>query len=170
MSANGTSDREHIAKLNDLIKDIEFAMMTTVEPDGDLRSRPMATQRAEFDGTVWFFTRASDPKVSEIRKDQRVNLSYASKDDNAWVSMSGTAELVRDETRMKDLWQKPLEAYFPDGLEDPDLSLLKVSVNQAEYWDATSNKIAYVAGMIKAIASNESYQPGENEKITLREG
>ncbi len=170
MSANGTSDREHIAKLNDLIKDIEFAMMTTVEPDSDLRSRPMATQRAEFDGTVWFFTRASDPKVSEIRKDQRVNLSYASKDDNAWVSMSGTAELVRDETRMKDLWQKPLEAYFPDGLEDPDLSLLKVSVNQAEYWDATSNKIAYVAGMIKAIASNESYQPGENEKITLREG
>lgn len=165
-----TTEQDHITKLNELIKDIEFAMMTTVESDGDLRSRPMATQKAEFDGTVWFFTHASDPKVAEIRKDQRVNLSFASKDDNSWVSMSGTAELVRDQAKMKDLWQKPLEAYFPDGLEDPDLALLKVSVNQAEYWDATSNKIAYVAGMIKAIASDESYQPGENEKITLREG
>ncbi|MDQ3513319.1 MAG: pyridoxamine 5'-phosphate oxidase family protein, partial [Chloroflexota bacterium] len=92
-----TTEQEHIAKLHDLIKDIEFAMMTTVEPDGDLRSRPMATQQAEFDGTLWFFTLASDPKVAEVRRDQRVNLSFASKDDNAWVSMSGTAELVRDQ-------------------------------------------------------------------------
>ncbi|MBA2754767.1 MAG: pyridoxamine 5'-phosphate oxidase family protein [Chloroflexota bacterium] len=165
-----TTEQEHIAKLHDLIKDIEFAMMTTVEPDGDLRSRPMATQQAEFDGTLWFFTLASDPKVAEVRRDQRVNLSFASKDDNAWVSMSGTAELVRDQAKMRELWSKPLEAWFPDGVDDPNLSLLKVTVGQAEYWDATSNKIAYVAGMIKAIASNQSYQPGENEKITLREG
>jgi len=170
MATDTHTAEEHIAKLNELVKDIEFAMMTTIEPDGDLRSRPMATQKTEFDGTCWFFTTASDPKVAEVRRDQRVNLSFASKEDNAWVSMSGVAELVRDRAKMEALWQKPLEAWWPDGLADPDLALLKVTVHQAEYWDATSNRVAYVAGMVKAIVSDKTYDPGDNEKITLREG
>src|SRR5919112_5957683 len=87
---------EHIKKLRELIKDIQIAMLTTVTEDGTLRSRPMATQQAEFDGDLWFFTQANSPKVEELWHDRHVNVSYAAPDENRYVSVSGTAHLVQN--------------------------------------------------------------------------
>src|SRR3712207_7628755 len=105
------ADRDvSIKKLGELIKDINIAMMTTVEADGSLRSRPMATQQVEFDGDLWFFTGASAAKVDEVRQDQRVNISYAKPDNQRYVSISGTAQLVRDKQKMKELWSPLFKA------------------------------------------------------------
>lgn len=164
---NQADRNEAIRKLGEMIEDIDFAMMTTVERDGTLRSRPMSTQRIEFDGDLWFFTRASAPKVEEVRRDERVNVSYAKPEDQRYVSISGTAEIVRDREKIKELWSPALKAWFPKGLEDPDIALLKVSVEQAEYWDSSSSAMAHLFGFVKALATGQSYQPGENEKLNL---
>ncbi len=158
---------ERIEKLGELIDDIRFAMMTTVEPDGTLRSRPMATQQVEFDGDLWFFTQVSAPKVDEVARDDRVNLSSSAPDENRWVSVSGTAEVVRDRAKADELWQPLLKAWFPQGLDDPEVALLKVTVEQAEYWDISSSKMVQLAGFVKAIATGKEYEPGENEKLSL---
>ena len=144
-------------------------MLTTAEPDGKLRSRPMATQKAEFDGTLWFFTRASSPKVDEVEQWHNVNLSYASPDSNTYVSVTGTASLVRDAAKVKELWNPILKAWFPNGLEDPDLALLHVTVQKAEFWDSPSSTMVHIAGFVKAIATGQAYTPsaGEHEKISL---
>lgn len=159
------SERSDVEKIRELIKGIRYAMLTTVDEDGSLRSRPMATQEAEFDGTLWFFTAAGSPKVQEVGRDQRVNLSYAAPDDNRYVSVSGTARLVRDREKMKELWNPILKAWFPDGLDDPELALLQVHVTKAEYWDAPSSKMVQLAGFLKAIATGKPFAPGENEKL-----
>src|SRR5437588_4980252 len=99
------STRGHVEKLGKLIKGIEVAMLTTACPDGSLRSRPMVTQDTEFDGTLWSFTRADTPKVGEVKDNEQVNLSYASPDDQRYVSVSGTARLVRDPQKVKELWK-----------------------------------------------------------------
>lgn len=157
-----------IEKLGSLIKKVKFAMLTTLDPeDGTLRSRPMATQEAEFDGTLWFFTRASAPKVGEVEKEHQVNLSYAEPDDQLYVSISGRANLVRDKAKAEELWQPALKAWFPKGVEDPDLALLKVEVEKAEYWDTPSSAMVHLFGYVKATLTGTSYKPGENEKITL---
>ena len=162
------SERSDVEKIRDLIKGISFAMLTTVDEDGSLRSRPMQTQEAEFNGELWFFTSASSPKVDEVRSDQRVNVSYADPDDNRYVSLSGTASLVRDPAKIKELWKPALKAWFPDGLEDPDLALLRVKVEKAEYWDSPSSKMVQLAGFLKAIATGQRLDyAGENEKIEL---
>jgi len=144
-------------------------MLTTAEPDGKLRSRPMATQKGEFDGTLWFFTRASSPKVDEVEQWHNVNLSYASPDSNTYVSVTGTASLVRDAAKVKELWNPILKAWFPNGLEDPDLALLHVTVQKAEFWDSPSSTMVHIAGFVKAIATGQAYTPsaGEHEKISL---
>ncbi len=160
---------ETIQKLGELIKDVKIAMLTTADADGTLRSRPMATQKTEFDGTLWFFTRASSPKVEEVEREHQVNLSYAAPDSNTYVSVSGSAELVRDAAKAKELWNPILKAWFPKGLEDPNLALLSVRVEKAEFWDSPSSMMVQIAGFVKAIATGHSYQPGpgEHEKITL---
>jgi general stress protein 26 len=162
-----TDRAEAISKLREMIQDINVAMLTTAMPDGTLRSRPMMTQQTEFDGDLWFFTGAGSPKIQEIEDDQHVNLSYAAPDDNRYVSVSGRATPVRNRRKAEELWKPMYKAWFPKGLDDSDLSLLKVSVEQAEYWDTSSNTLVHLVGFARAVATGEKYEPGENEKINL---
>ena len=159
--------KDAVAKLGALIKKVKFAMLTTLDEDGTLRSRPMATQAAEFDGTLWFFTRANAPKVGEVEKEHQVNVAYAEPDDQTYVSVSGRANLVRDKAKAEELWNPALKAWFPKGLDDPDLALLKVEVDKAEYWDTPGSAVVHALGFVKATLTGKAYQPGENEKITL---
>jgi general stress protein 26 len=144
-----------IAKVAELIKDINVAMMTTEAEDGLLHSRPMATQKTEFDGTLWFFTGLSTGKISEIDWNPEVNLSFAEPKDTRYVSASGTAEIVNDRAKMKELWSDIYKAWFPQGIDDPDLCLMKVEVTFAEYWDVPSGKMVQVFGFLKALATGE---------------
>lgn len=162
-----TERSESLKKLGELIKDTRIAMLTTAETDGTLRSRPMATQNTEFDGTVWFFTSAESPKVDEIEQEHHVNVSYSNPSNDSYVSMSGKASLVRDRAKIKELWNPILKAWFPKGEADPELALLKVNVEQAEYWDSPSSKVVQLAGFVKAIVTGQEAKGGENEKIDL---
>ncbi len=157
---------EAIKKLKDLVEGIDFCMLTTLD-GGYLRSRPMSTQQFEFDGDLWFFTSDNTHKMDEINADDRVNVAYSKPDDNCYVSVSGSAEMVKDRTKIEELWSPILKAWFPEGLDDPHLCLLKVSVEQAEYWDAPSSKIVQLVGFVKALATGQEADYGENEKLTF---
>lgn len=166
--AHDENHSKGVAKLGDLIKDIRFAMLTTADDQGHLRSRPMTTQHREFDGDLWFFTGRSTPKVGDISHDQKVNVSYAAPDDDRYVSISGIAQIVEDREKMKEFWNPAYKVWFPDGVEDPDLVLVKVEVEEAEYWDAPSNAMVKLFGFVKALATGGEYDQGENARIDLK--
>jgi general stress protein 26 len=157
---------EIIEKLNLLIKDIKIAMLTTID-SGVLRSRPMATQEAEFDGELWFFTSRRTHKAEEIEKDNRVNVNFSEPEDNRFVSMSGTCELVDDRAKIEELWAPAYLAWFPKGLEDENLILMKVTVEQAEYWDATSSSLVEAFGLLKSLVTGERTGGGDYVMISL---
>ena len=115
----------NMKKLAAMIRGIKIAMLTTLSTDGTLRSRPMATQDVEFEGTLWFFTSAGSAKMSEIRQYPQVSVSYASADDHRYVSLSGRASLIQDAEKMKELWSPVYRAWFPQGLDDPELALAR---------------------------------------------
>ena len=131
----------NIARLNKLIKGIEVAMLITCESDGTLHSRPMAAQKADFDGDLWFFTRAGSHKVEEIEREHHVNLSYADPSNQRYISVSGLARLVRDRSRIDQLWDASYTTWFPEGKDDADLALLRVTVQRAEYWEGASSNV-----------------------------
>ena len=158
--------QESIEKIRELTHGIDFCMLTTID-GGHLRSRPMSTQEFEFDGELWFFTSDDTHKISEIEKDSRVNVAYSKPDDNVYLSISGKAEIVKDQAKIDELWSPVLKAWFPKGKDDPSLCLLKIPVDQAEYWDAPSSKIVQLFGMVKAIATGTEADYGENKKINL---
>ena len=165
--SDSTTQSDDVKKLEKLIKDMKFAMLTTACSDGSLRSRPMATQMPEFDGTIWFFTSDDEPKVREIRANPNVNVSYADPDKNNYVSVSGRASLVKDKAKAKELWNVFYRAWFPEGLDDPKLALIRVDVDHAEYWDSPNSKVVQLAGLIKAAVTGKPAQGGENKKVQL---
>jgi general stress protein 26 len=163
-----TTDVDNAQLLREKIKDVRIAMMTTTESDGTLRSRPMVAMEIEADGDLWFFTQASTPKVDEVEQQRHVNLSYSKVDANLFVSVSGTAALVRDRQKIKALWKPMLKAWFPKGEDDPDLALLKVTVKSAEYWDAPSGKMGILSVIAKGLVSGGKDHGGEHQKMDLK--
>lgn len=155
-----------IEKLKNLTEGIDFCMLTTIN-GGQLRSRPMSTQEMDEDGDLWFFTSDETHKVDEIEADSRVNAAYSKTDDNVYVSVSGRAELVKDRQKIEELWNPILKAWFPDGLDDPHLSLLKVSVEEAEYWDSPNSKIVQLYGFVKAVVTGKPAGGGDHGKVSL---
>jgi len=144
-----------LKRLRKLIKGARVAMLTTVAPDGALRSRPMATLKAPFQGDLWFFTRANVAKADEIRDNDHVNVSFADGDDDRYLSISGTASLERDQARMEELWSGRLKNWFPAGKKDPDLALLRVRVDRAEYWDSKTAQMVALGGLVKSSRAGD---------------
>ncbi len=157
----------NIRKLAEMIKDIEVAMMTTVDKDGIFHSRPMLTPHREFDGDLWFFTYSSATKVFEIQHNHQVNLSYANPEQMYFVSISGIAEYIHNPHKVKELWRPGYQMWFPQGMETPELDLICVHVNHVEYWDAPSGKMVKIAGFVRLAVSAEKYQDQRDPKIDV---
>jgi len=153
-------------KLWSLIRSAKFAMLVT-EDGPHLRGRPMAASQTGFDGSLWFFTRASSHKVAEVGGDSRVCVTYAEPDRQDYVSFSGRASLVRDRAEIDSRWSELLKAWFPDGKDDPDIALLHVAVEQAEYWDSPNSRIVQLYGYAKAALTGEPPKLGENRKVQV---
>lgn len=160
---------EAFTRLCELIKDINIAMLTTVSTDGTLRSRPMGTQQVDAaSGALWFFTSDDSPKVEEIFEEQQVNLAYASPGKNSYVSVSGRGRVLRDRAKAKELWTPLAKIWFPAGVDDPRLVLLRVEVEAAEYWDSPSSKMVQLYGLAKlALTGNPPKNLGENVKVAM---
>jgi general stress protein 26 len=137
-----------VAKLNELTKGIDFAMLTTVRSNGSLHSCPMATQEVDSDGIIWFFSHVNTEKVEAIRFEPRVNLAYSDADGQQYVSISGKCELVREHVKAKQIWKPVYETWFPKGIDDPNLILLKVYVQEADYWDASAGRMVPLPGFV----------------------
>lgn len=159
--------KEGIEKVKALAKAIRIAMLTTVSEDGQLRSRPMALNDIEEDGTMWFFTGKDSEKVEEIEEYAKVNVNFADNDDNDYLSVAGKAELVLDKAIIKDKFNRMTKAWFPEGTESDNISLLRVTPNSAEYWDGGDNKMVQLFHLGKALLTGKKYQGGRHEEVTM---
>lgn len=158
---------EAIRKIASLIEGIDIAMFTTISENGRFHSRPMMTQQTEFDGVLWFFSNDHGPKTDELKRNAAVNLTYADGDKHRYVSLNGSAEVVHDRAKAAELWTPACKVWFPKGLDDPELALIKVTVEDAETWEAPGGKAQHFFGMAKALVTGATYDETENEKLRL---
>jgi general stress protein 26 len=159
------SDQTGAAKVAELAKDIRIGMLTTVDGNGTMVSRPMALQDAEFDGDFWFFAERTSRKIEHIATNPSVNVTLAT--GQTWISVHGQARVVDDPAKAKELWNSGVEAWFPQGPEDATVILIKVDGDGAEYWDTPGGRLATAISFAKAKVSGQPYDGGENEQVSL---
>jgi len=159
---------QHTEKLVEMLKDARVCMLITQEKDNDnISGRPMAMNKIDEDGTMWFFTKASSEKVDEIEESKKVSIAITNESSQNYLMIHGTATLVNDKAKMKELWSFITKAWFPLGLDDPDMRLIKVTPNEVNYWDSSSSKMAVLFNILKAIITGKEYAEGEHGKIDL---
>jgi len=159
---------QHVEKLVEMVKDVRVCMFITNETNAEnLSGRPMGINKIDEDGTMWFFTKASSFKVEEIEAIKKVSIAIANESSQNYLMIHGSATLVNDKNKMKELWSSIMKAWFPLGLDDPDMTLIKVVPNEVNYWDSSSSKMVVLFNMLKAIVTGEEYSEGEHGKINL---
>lgn len=169
MAHDDTGDQR--SKLWEMVKDIKFAMFTTRHHGDHLHSRPMTTQNSKIDedSSLWFFMSRRGEPVADVQADGVVNVVYADPGDDCYVSISGTAAVVEDAAKKKQLWSKLAEAWFPGGPTDPDLALVQVKIIHANYWDVKDSKIVQLFTMAKAaVTGKPPTDMGEHARIDMR--
>ena len=167
-SGAATDDRE---TLWDLIKDIRFAMFTTRHENGHLHARPMTTQNGKLDedANLWFFMSRQCEAVADIAREPAVNVAYADTDADAYVAVSGQARVIDDMAKKRQLWSKLNEAWFPKGVDDPDLALVQVSITHADYWEAKHSKLTQVFKMARsAVTGHRPTDLGTHGRVNMR--
>ena len=140
-------------KINELIESIPVAMLVTRGSQGELHSRPMATQKMDNEGNLWFFMSISSLKSIEISQEKNVNLIYSKPD--FYASVVGTADITQDAVQIRALWEPRYKAWFPLGLEDEELALLKVKINYVEYWRSPHDVSTKIVGFAKNVISGD---------------
>lgn len=156
-----------IQVLNDLIAGIRVAMLTTVDRNGRLCSRPMTTQQRPFDGFLWFLTDRRTHTADDLALHPLVNVSYTHSDDHRYVSCSGEATLVEDRDLIRLFWQAPFTEWFPHGPDDAELVLLRVQVDAADYWDSPSSWPGRLLAFARTVASGERSAHGSRGHVDL---
>jgi general stress protein 26 len=162
------TEQEQRDKVKQMVADARICMLTTMTTDGKHVSRPMALQDVEFDGDLWFFTYTNADLVEQIATHPQVNVAFSDDKHNNWISIAGAAEQVNDRAKAEELWNPVLKAWFPDGLETPELTLVKVHADTAEYWEsAHSSKVVTLLGYAKAAVTGKTPDAGENKTVQL---
>jgi general stress protein 26 len=159
------SDAENISKVTGIINDSHIGMFTTINEEGALVSRPLAVQDVQDDGDMWFFTSANTSQVAHIKANPAVNVSFGQRTE--WVSVAGTAEVVTDRQLIRDMWNQVVEAWFPDGPDTPEVVLLHVDSDSAEYWSSPGGTAATVLQWIKSKVTHNRMSVGESGTVEL---
>jgi len=160
-------DQEAIQKFRDLVKDVNICMFTTIDASHNLTSRPMFTASIDEEANVWFFTNEFSEKINEVSRDNLVHLIYSHPAKNIYVDVKGSCSLVIDRKKMEELWEPALKNWFPEGLSDPKICLVKVATQDAHFWNHTSSKMGLLFQMIRSIAKGDQYKETEKGKLDL---
>jgi general stress protein 26 len=167
---------EKLQKFYEMVDEIETAMFTTRRVDGLLVSRPMATQKRAAGADLWFVTSRDSDKLTEIRHDSNVNLAYYHPRTKEWISVAGTARIVRDREKVKELWAADWRAWFgdqggeKDGTpDDPRITLIGIKVRVAMYLQLNKPQPVVLFELVKGMITGKQPNLGKTETLTAKE-
>ncbi|MBV9830047.1 MAG: pyridoxamine 5'-phosphate oxidase family protein [Marmoricola sp.] len=152
-------------KAVEIMRSERFCMLTSVGDQGRLHSHPMTPQEVTDDGNIWFFIDTTSDHAESLRQEKRVNVAFA--DSSTWLSVAGHASLHDNRAKIDALWNKTVEAWFPDGKDSPGVGLLLVESDSAEYWDSPGGRVASVLAYAKSRVTGERPDVGESESTDL---
>jgi general stress protein 26 len=162
------SDEAAVTKVRQLLKHFRSTMMITAA-NGAPHARPMGLQgdAKDFGGVLWFFTDRNCRKVEEIKQNPSISLLFQSDSDSAYMHLFGHASLSDDKAKMKELYTPLLKTWFPAGLEDPRLTLIRFEADHGDFWDSPGGMLQVLAAFTKAVVTGKRAQGGEMGEVKL---
>ncbi len=156
---------EAVKKLQQLIKSIHTCVFISSGKACDCLSRPMAVVDTDHQGNIWFFTNIHSNKVKDVEIENRVELVFAHPGKHCYLHVKGRAGVVTDKRSIQEKWTPVVKAWFPKGIDDPALCLLKVKTDEAFYWETGSSRIGEMIRMALSIMVRRSLLKGVHGEL-----
>lgn len=160
IEAQGTPDLRLIAKL---IEHMKVAMLTSLDTDGSLTSRPMMPLELDASGVFWFFTDIRSERLERLRQ---LNLAFSDETRSTYLSLSGHGEVDSERSRIEALWTPEAEAWFPEGPGSKTLALLRFVARNGEYWDAPASRMVRFATIAAAAVAGTPVSSGDHGTLS----
>lgn len=148
--------QDQIQTIASRIKDVRFGMFTTCDAENLLSSRPLTTQQIDNEGNLWFFASDEAAFMLDLAEHPDVNISFADPERDVYLSICGHAYLVKDKAKARELWTPAARSWFPKGVDDPHLTLIRVRIQSAEYWDAGSSKMLQLVQLARTALTGRA--------------
>ncbi|HEV7867257.1 MAG TPA: pyridoxamine 5'-phosphate oxidase family protein [Chthoniobacteraceae bacterium] len=140
------SGAEAAHKVKDLAERAESCFFCTeVVTPGSSRARPMAVQQVDEQGNLWFLSASDSHKNEEVERDPVVHLYFQANAHSGFLSLTGTVHTSRDRAKIEELWKPIMKTWFTEGIDDPRITVLRVSPTDGYYWDTKHGRA--VAGL-----------------------
>lgn len=156
------TSQEAIDKIKELAKAADVCLFTTALTKLPLMTRPMSVSQVDDAGNLWFMSRKGSDKNEHIQEDDRVQLFFSNKNSYEFLSIYGKAVILEDKEKAEELWTPIAKTWFNEGVDDPELTLIRVHPEDAYYWDTKHNKaitlLSYLAGAITGTEMNNGVQ------------
>ena len=159
-----------IVKARQLLPSFRTAMLVTRGSEaGELHMRPMALQGdlSTFGGTLWFFTDDRSDKIREIQREPRVSLVFHNDRDSRYLQLTGSASTVTERAKMRELYTPAIRTWFPSGLEDPHLMLIRIDVTSGTFWETPGGIVHVLAAFTKSVVTGTPSKSGHAGTMDL---
>ncbi|MEO6166944.1 MAG: pyridoxamine 5'-phosphate oxidase family protein [Chitinophagales bacterium] len=160
------TNQEALEKIKQLAEKESMCLFTTNLSRLPLTTRPMGTQQVDDEGNLWFMSARSSDKNQEIAQDNRVQLFYTNKGNSEYLTVYGTAEILFDKNKIEELWTPIVKAWFKEGKDDPEISLIKVTPEAGYYWDTKYSKMIDLMGILISAVSGKTLDGGIEGKLS----
>jgi general stress protein 26 len=154
------TNQDAIDKIKELVKSEQMCLFTTQLTSVPLSTRPMSTMETDEQGNLWFFSAKSSDKNLHIQADPRVQLFFSHPASSEFLSVYGSASISTDPEKIDKYWSSIIKAWFPEGKDDPELTLLKVAPEEAYYWDTKNNKMVSMVKILTSVVTGKTMDDG----------
>ncbi|MFN8288443.1 MAG: pyridoxamine 5'-phosphate oxidase family protein [Chitinophagales bacterium] len=158
--------QEAILKMRELAEEIKVCMFCTYK-DNELQARPMTAQQVDEFGNIWFLSDKNSAKNANIAVNSHVDLLFG-QGTAKFLSLHGSATILYDKEKIKELWQPIAKIWFTEGVDDPRISVIKLSVEHGYYWDTKHGKAIETAIMVAAFLSGKTMDDGIEGNLRIR--
>lgn len=142
-----------VRKLQELVNGATTCMFATNLETAPFHVCPMQVQEADYEGDLWFFSGADSTHNAHVTADSRVQLIFANNSDMEFLTVFGDATISKDRAQIERLWDKMVEAWFPEGSGDPNVTLVRVRPREVHYWDTENGKLITMAKILTAAVT-----------------
>lgn len=161
------SGNEGLQKIKELVKEIDFCMFCTNLDEQPFSTRPMSTRDVDNHGNIWFFSKADSNKNTDIKQDDKVQLLYAKPGNSEFISVYGEADIIKDRKKAEELWSAWAKTWFNEGVDDPELTIIRVRPEEVRYWDTKHNRMVSLLKIVAGAITGKESDDGVEGNIQL---
>ena len=159
---------EAIKKFKEIVEHESVCLFTTQLTTVPLTTRPMSVKKVCDQGNFWFLSPSDSDKNQEISSDPRVQLFISNTSNYEFLSVYGKASITRDRDKIEELWSDIAKAWFPEGKDDPRVTVIKVSPEEGFYWDTKDGKLVSMVKILASAVTGKTLQEGVEGTISVR--